>query len=263
MTVECTTRMQHAIVGGWVLSVLFTLQLYCGKCVCKGEESVTSTNSPRTNHTPQLTLQEGIKHANLNIPFSDGIKKVINITKNQNLTDNQVTKSKKKLNLEQQKHNMIRDPQFEYIISNKDMCDPNTNIFIWVHSAPNQQRKRLTLRETWANPQSFPSGYKAKLGFFIGAVEHKNPNVTSLIQHRLEFENELYHDIIQENYVDHYHNMSYKAISAVKWITNYCPQAKLVIKTDDDTLVDLPLILHHIHHLQSQHQMLNNSVLCR
>ena len=158
---------------------------------------------------------------------------------------------------------MIKDPAFGYSILNSRLCNRHTNVFVWVHSAPNQFRKRLTLRETWANPHSFPSGYNVKVGFFLGLISGKSKrNVTEGIQ-KLQFESELYQDIIQEKYIDHYHNMSYKAISALRWITKFCPQAKLIIKSDDDTLIDLPLLLRHIHNLQSHNMMLNNTVICK
>lgn len=244
-----------ALVG--ILSTLIS-----DRVVCEAAEETVTTNSPNTNQTTNAIIEK-LKDAYQHIHDKGSFKgqKITNQTDNQ--TNNQTEVSKKKAESEPQKHNMIKDPQFEYIIANKGLCDQDTNLFIWVHTAPHQQRKRLTLRETWANPHSFPPGYKAKMGFFIGAIEHVNPKISSKIHQQVEFENEFYHDIIQQNYVDHYHNMSYKAISAVRWITNYCPQAKLVIKTDDDTLIDLPLIFHHIHSLQSHGQMLNNSILCR
>lgn len=158
---------------------------------------------------------------------------------------------------------MVLDPQFDYIIANDMLCDTNTNLFIWIHSAPNNLRKRIALRNTWANPNYFPTTHKAKVGFFLGVVDDKNETSAKLTQATIEYENNIYHDIIQKNYIDHYHNLSYKAISAVKWITNHCPQAKLVMKSDDDTLVNTPLLFENIESLQKLGKMLSNNILCR
>lgn len=163
------------------------------------------------------------------------------------------------------KKSMIIDPDFSYLINNTDLCEPDTNVFVWVHSAPDKHKNRVTIRETWANSKHFPAnrGYKIKVGFFLGAIKRRYLKLAQAIQDKVSFESEKYGDIIQEEYIDHYHNMTYKAISAVRWITKYCPQAKLVIKSDDDALVDLPLLFNHIHSLQANHQMENNTILCR
>lgn len=158
---------------------------------------------------------------------------------------------------------LIKDAQFDYIIENPGLCDSDTNVFVWVHTSPKNFRKRIALRNTWTNPYHFPVGYKAKVGFFIGTVYDKIEKEALLTQQKIEFENDKFHDIIQETYIDHYHNLTYKAISAVKWISQHCSQAKLVIKSDDDALVHTALMFKHIEELQSYGQMLNKTVMCR
>ena len=37
-------------------------------------------------------------------------------------------------------------------------------------------------------------------------------------------------------------NLSYKAILGHTWISEFCPEADLVVKADDDFMVDLPLL---------------------
>ena len=37
-------------------------------------------------------------------------------------------------------------------------------------------------------------------------------------------------------------NLSYKAILGHTWISEFCPEADLVVKSDDDFMVDLPLL---------------------
>ena len=41
-------------------------------------------------------------------------------------------------------------------------------------------------------------------------------------------------------------NLSYKAILGHHWISSFCPNADLVVKSDDDFFVDLPM-LRHLH----------------
>ena len=46
---------------------------------------------------------------------------------------------------------------------------------------------------------------------------------------------------------DHYRNMSIKHLAAMEWVSEYCLHANWLIKTDDDTFVD---IFHAVSFLQ-------------
>ena len=48
-----------------------------------------------------------------------------------------------------------------------------------------------------------------------------------------------------DNYL--HRNLSYKAILGHHWISSYCPEADLVLKSDDDFFVDLHLLRYPIH----------------
>ena len=52
-------------------------------------------------------------------------------------------------------------------------------------------------------------------------------------------ENTDYGDIVQGNFVDSYHNLSYKATMGNLWVSHFCKQAEFVVKTDDDMFIDL------------------------
>ena len=61
----------------------------------------------------------------------------------------------------------------------------------------------------------------------------------SSLQNVINKENEAYHDIVQGDFVDHYKNLSYKAIMGKLWVSEFCEQAEFVVKTDDDMYIDL------------------------
>ena len=68
-----------------------------------------------------------------------------------------------------------------------------------------------------------------------------NEGATSVAgrQKQLEEESSKYGDIIQGDFLDTYHNLSYKAIMGNLWVAEFCSQAEFVVKTDDDMYVDL------------------------
>jgi hypothetical protein len=58
-------------------------------------------------------------------------------------------------------------------------------------------------------------------------------------QDLLEIENKEHGDLVQGTFMDTYRNLTYKNIMGKLWITQFCKQAEFVIKTDDDTYIDL------------------------
>ena len=59
------------------------------------------------------------------------------------------------------------------------------------------------------------------------------------MQKILEEENGKHSDLVQGDFLDTYHNLSYKAIMGYLWVAEFCSQADFVVKTDDDLFVDL------------------------
>uniref|UniRef100_A0A1A9WP13 Hexosyltransferase n=1 Tax=Glossina brevipalpis TaxID=37001 RepID=A0A1A9WP13_9MUSC len=65
---------------------------------------------------------------------------------------------------------------------------------------------------------------------------------------RIRQEADQYDDIIQENFIDTYNNLTVKAVMSLKWvINNGCYQkAAFFMKCDDDTFVNVPNLLHFL-----------------
>ncbi|KAG0715560.1 Beta-1,3-galactosyltransferase 5 [Chionoecetes opilio] len=58
----------------------------------------------------------------------------------------------------------------------------------------------------------------------------------------LREESERYHDVVQGNYTDSYHMLSYKALSSLIWVTRHCSHVPWTMHADDDVLVDVFLL---------------------
>ena len=126
---------------------------------------------------------------------------------------------------------------FTYTINNKDACgeDGGRRVFllVYVHSAPEHFARRTIIRATWGDPKYY-SPKVMRLVFVLGMTGEWRGDLAEA----LAIENGLHHDIIQSSFVDAYRNLTYKAISALKWVTTYCRNAKFVLKTDDDIVVN-------------------------
>ncbi|MCL4144272.1 UNVERIFIED_CONTAM: hypothetical protein GTU68_009978 [Idotea baltica] len=58
-------------------------------------------------------------------------------------------------------------------------------------------------------------------------------------QDQIREENIIHRDIIQGNFKEHYHNLTYKHVMGLQWVNTFCSQAKYIIKMDDDIIVDI------------------------
>lgn len=131
-------------------------------------------------------------------------------------------------------HSLIDLPEFNFNINQK-VCNNNTRLIMaLVHTAPSHYGKRQAIRDTWA--KMIPTL------FFMGIPDS---NVT---QNNIILENQLYNDIVQGDFIDCYRNLTYKHVMVLKWTLYYCPCARYLLKTDDDTFVNAPYLLEILNH---------------
>uniref|UniRef100_A0A2S2NA04 Hexosyltransferase n=1 Tax=Schizaphis graminum TaxID=13262 RepID=A0A2S2NA04_SCHGA len=131
-------------------------------------------------------------------------------------------------------HSLIDLPSFNFNINQK-VCNNNTKLIVaLVHTAPGHHAKRQAIRDTWA--KMIPTL------FFMGLPD------SNITQNNVVLENQLYSDIIQGDFIDCYRNLTYKHVMVLKWTLYYCPCARYLLKTDDDTLVNAPYLLEILNH---------------
>ncbi|XP_045211240.2 beta-1,3-galactosyltransferase 1-like [Mercenaria mercenaria] len=142
-----------------------------------------------------------------------------------------------------------------YLLENKNHCSSvsNLTILVMVISAPNNFQMRITNRETWANGSFYSSYGTIKVIFLLGIIDD------SRVQDNIEKEFKLYGDIVQGSFIDSYHNLSHKSVMGYKWATERCRNAKYVIKTDDDIVINMFRIFKSDIHMMSLNQ---NHVHC-
>jgi beta-1,3-galactosyltransferase 1 len=137
----------------------------------------------------------------------------------------------------------VRDVHMKYVIFDRllsphNVCqDPVPFLVIYVHSAPGHLEQRTLIRKTYANPSNTP-GLVVRTFFVIG--------FSQLHQNALLQENAMYGDILQENYIDSYKNLSLKALSAMRYISSHCQFTHFVLKADDDIFVNIFALVRHL-----------------
>ncbi|KAK6183916.1 hypothetical protein SNE40_006486 [Patella caerulea] len=128
-----------------------------------------------------------------------------------------------------------------YLINSPDVCKNVTNLAFLtiVHTATHNFKKRRIIRETWANKNLFKN-ISTRIVFVFGWTKNK------IIQDLLVREQNIHGDIVQGDFLDHYHNLTHKGILAFRWISEYCNHSKLIVKVDDDVFVNPFLLIQDI-----------------
>ena len=77
--------------------------------------------------------------------------------------------------------------------------------------------------------------------FAFGVHEDHNLN------HQLEIEDRLHHDIIQGDFKDGYTTLTQKSIMVLHWFTHHCSKARFLHKTDDDSFNHPKRYIDYLH----------------
>ena len=77
----------------------------------------------------------------------------------------------------------------------------------------------------------------AKVVFIVG----RSSNIS--IETEVHHENSQFNDIVQGNFLDSYYNLAYKSITAFNWLHYHCKGADIIMKVDDDIVLDVQKVL--------------------
>lgn len=137
------------------------------------------------------------------------------------------------------------DPhEYPYILNPESICSDDENSFkrltllIMVISEPRNYNKRRIIRKTWAAQSAHFASSVTTTVFLLG----RGP-AQEMTQFNLGKEAEKYGDIIQEDFLDSYLNLTIKTVMGLKWATKFCPRSKFVLKIDDDVSLNIDRLL--------------------
>ena len=127
-----------------------------------------------------------------------------------------------------------------YVLDNKDACEVKEEILllIIVISAPEHFAHREAIRSSWG--ERSPGTVTT---FLVGLPED------SATRAKIEQEAEVHGDLVLNNIIDHYENLSLKTLSAFHWFQTFCRRAEFLLKVDDDMFVQVSKILDKVHKL--------------
>lgn len=126
----------------------------------------------------------------------------------------------------------------QFLIEEGDFCHRHSNLsfIVYIHSSLGKVEKRQETRLTWASAGLYDSSVKMAVVFMVGQAKTKEEEII------LREESQRYRDIVQGNYTDTYHMLSYKGLASLHWVTKHCSHVPWTIHADDDVLIDIFLL---------------------
>lgn len=147
--------------------------------------------------------------------------------------------------------NLVQPEDFNTLINLRNftflysyMCTKPLDLVILTSSAPENKERRDAIRETWGGKRD-----DVKLFFMIGVAKNQT------LQGNIRREYQKHSDIIQGNFLDSYKNLTYKFIMGFKFVIYFCSRAKFILKTDDDTFVNMPVFMKYLKSISIKHKI--------
>ncbi|XP_016104177.1 lactosylceramide 1,3-N-acetyl-beta-D-glucosaminyltransferase A [Sinocyclocheilus grahami] len=146
---------------------------------------------------------------------------------------------------------------YPYLLNNKDICkDKDVLLLLFVKSSPGNFRRRQAIRSTWGNE----SYIRHKLGVTIKVVfamgVHPDVLSDSLQQKKMHKELHKEHmnhgDLVQQNFLDTFHNLTVKLLLQFRWTHENCVHTHFLMSADDDVFIHLPNLVHYLQDLKRQ-----------
>ncbi|XP_072516474.1 beta-1,3-galactosyltransferase 2 [Salminus brasiliensis] len=131
---------------------------------------------------------------------------------------------------------------YRYKLNEPYKCrDSSPFLILLIAAEPGQVEARNAIRQTWGN-ESVAMG----LGFVRLFLLGMGSSPDSYPQNVIEEESFQHHDIIQQEYMDTYYNLTIKTLMGMNWVAEHCPHARYVMKTDSDMFVNTEYLIQKL-----------------
>lgn len=141
-----------------------------------------------------------------------------------------------------------------YLINHPDKCADtsgegpvNILLLLFVKSAPENVERRQAIRDTWGNESFVRTELGASIRMLFALGIHPDVRREAAVQRALLEEDRTYGDLIQQDFMDTFHNLTTKLILQFHWGHQYCPRAQFFMSADDDIFIHMPNLVNYLH----------------
>ncbi|MGH0177797.1 UNVERIFIED_CONTAM: hypothetical protein FKN15_075897 [Acipenser sinensis] len=129
---------------------------------------------------------------------------------------------------------------FPMLINHPEKCSGDVHLLMVVKSVIEQHDRREAVRKTWGKEQEI-DGKKIQTLFLLGSPSAGKDSKN--LQKLVEYEDRIYRDILQWDFMDTFFNLTLKEVNFLKWFNIYCPRVQFIFKGDDDVFVNTNNVL--------------------
>lgn len=149
---------------------------------------------------------------------------------------------------------------YPYLINHRGKCRSGNQdgenwdevlLLLFIKSSPENFERRQAIRDTWGNESYVwhELGASVRVVFALGV--HQDVGERFRVQKALLEEDQTYGDLIQQDFLDTFHNLTTKLILQFHWGHHYCPKAHFLMTADDDIFVHMPNLVKYLQQLLS------------
>ncbi|KAM3619145.1 uncharacterized protein V6R79_003692 [Siganus canaliculatus] len=149
---------------------------------------------------------------------------------------------------------------FPMIFNHPEKCAGDIYVLLVIKSVATQHDRREVIRKTWGKEQVI-AGKRVKTLFLLG--QSSNEAERSNHQKLVEYENQIYGDILQWDFLDSFFNLTLKEIHFLKWFHIYCPSVRYIFKGDDDVFVSVENIIEFLESSKSSENLFVGDVILK
>ncbi|KAG9488465.1 beta-1,3-galactosyltransferase 2-like [Eleutherodactylus coqui] len=130
---------------------------------------------------------------------------------------------------------------YQFVINLPNKCkDRKPFLVIMVLGECHDLQSRQTIRETWGNESIYDVDV---VTIFLLGLPRVAPDQTQLM---LKEESMVFGDIIQQDFMDTYYNLTLKTLMGIEWVTKFCPSTSYVMKIDNDMFLNVDYLVHQL-----------------
>ena len=138
------------------------------------------------------------------------------------------------------------------VILSPPPCEGSERLLLMISSGPNNIESRGRWREAISGVGGGEGEGGLKVMFLVSSCQPGQD-----CPHQLEEEHRHHGDILQTSLLDGHRRLGYKILAGYVWAHQHCPGVGHVLKTDDNVVMDLPLLLS-----VSRHPLADGSITC-
>ena len=139
--------------------------------------------------------------------------------------------------------------EHRYLLNHPERCTGSeVLLLLFVKSSPENRERRQAIRDTWGNESyvGATQGESVRVLFVLGVSPEPEPAERRRVQGDLEREDQSYGDLIQQDFLDTFHNLTTKLLLQFRWGHAYCRHARFLMTADDDIFVHMPNLVRYL-----------------